>query len=202
MIQIQDLFENGKPNIVLKTFNGFIIKELLLSFYFRKQFKIRKYCSRHKILVIVSNIDFYSRVDMGRDPKNLVFQFVPISKPQCNKWTKCQVKNVILFFFPGIRDTTGKSVVYYYYRVSSEMGKLLRERTNFTFFAFRSYKKAKNKRKRHKNFSQNFAFFVLRKFCIFFHKILHRFRSLSQHSFSRKYLQNTKEIFVFVRQKP
>ena len=37
---------------------------------------------------------------MGRDPKNLVFQFVPISENQCNKWAKCYFKNVIFFFFP------------------------------------------------------------------------------------------------------
>ena len=32
MIQIQDMFENGKPDIVLKTVKGFNLKKLLLSF--------------------------------------------------------------------------------------------------------------------------------------------------------------------------
>ena len=30
MIQIQDMFQNGKPDIVLKTVKGFKIKELLI----------------------------------------------------------------------------------------------------------------------------------------------------------------------------
>ena len=32
MFQIQDMFENGKPKIVLKTVRKFAIKELLLKF--------------------------------------------------------------------------------------------------------------------------------------------------------------------------
>ena len=36
MIQIQDMFENGKPDIVLKTVKGFHIKELLMWFDLRK----------------------------------------------------------------------------------------------------------------------------------------------------------------------
>ena len=36
----------------------------------------------NKMLVIVFNIEFYSEY-MGRDPKNPVFQFVPISRTQC-----------------------------------------------------------------------------------------------------------------------
>ena len=61
MIQIQDIFENGKSDIVLKTVKGF--KSSFYNFYFRKKsFKlvILLLVILIKMLVLVFIIDFYS----------------------------------------------------------------------------------------------------------------------------------------------
>ena len=66
MFQIQDIFENGKPDIVLEK---------------KFKFGIVVFFMFNKMLVIV----FFSTftLDMGWDPKNPVFQFEPISNTQC-----------------------------------------------------------------------------------------------------------------------
>ena len=68
MIPIQDMFENGKPGIVLKTVKGLNIKRtpeiLLLS---KNSFKlgIGVLVMFNKMLVIVFILDFYSRFGPG-----------------------------------------------------------------------------------------------------------------------------------------
>ena len=68
MVQIQDMFENGKPNIVLK----------------KVSLKLGTV-----VLVIVYNIDFYSGYGPGSKKTQSFMQFVPISNTQCYKWAKC-----------------------------------------------------------------------------------------------------------------
>ena len=83
IIQIRDNFENGKPDIFLKKVKGFNIKrtsfKILIS---EKSFKLGIV-----VLVILYNIVFivivFTLNMQGRDPNNLVFQFVPISDTQC-----------------------------------------------------------------------------------------------------------------------
>ena len=73
MVQIQDIFKNGKPNIVLKTVKSFITKELLLYFYFNKSLKLGIFVlvMFNKILVIVFIIDFYSGYGLGSQNPSL-----------------------------------------------------------------------------------------------------------------------------------
>ena len=62
MIQIQDMFENEKPNIVLKKGKSFHIKELLFKIWISEnsfKFEIVVLEMLNKILVIVFTIDFY-----------------------------------------------------------------------------------------------------------------------------------------------
>ena len=84
MIQLQDMFENGKSDIVLKTVKSFninrtpfiiLIPKNILKLGFVVLFML------NKMLVIV----FFSTftLDMGWDSKNPVYQFVPISNIQC-----------------------------------------------------------------------------------------------------------------------
>ena len=47
MFQIQDMFENGKPVIVLKTAKRFNIKRTPLIIFILKKFKIGNCCPRH-----------------------------------------------------------------------------------------------------------------------------------------------------------
>jgi len=68
MIQIQDTFENGNPDIVLKTVMGFDIKKnSFYNFDSRKYFKLRivVLVVLNKTLVIVLAIDFYSGYGLG-----------------------------------------------------------------------------------------------------------------------------------------
>ena len=69
MIQIQDMFENGKPDIVLKTAKRFnIIRTLIMILIQKKKFKIVVLVMFNKMLVIVFNIlliDFYSGIWAG-----------------------------------------------------------------------------------------------------------------------------------------
>ena len=69
------MFENGKPVIVLKTVKRFNIKRTPLIIFILKSLKlgIVVLVMFNKMLVIVFILD------MGRDPKNPVIQFVPIS---------------------------------------------------------------------------------------------------------------------------
>ena len=68
MIQIQEMFENGKPDIVLKTFKSFNIKTnpfiILIS---EKSFKLWIYVlvMLSKMLLLVFTIDFFSRFGPG-----------------------------------------------------------------------------------------------------------------------------------------
>ena len=63
MFQIQNMFENGKPDLVLKTVKRFDIKNWTINFNFKKSFKLRivVLVMLNKMLVIVFTIDFYSR---------------------------------------------------------------------------------------------------------------------------------------------
>jgi len=77
----QDMFENGKPDIVLKPVKRFNIKKnFYYNFDYKKSLKlgIVVLVMFNKMLVIV-----YFTLDMGRDPKNHAFQFVPISDTHC-----------------------------------------------------------------------------------------------------------------------
>ena len=68
MIQIQDIFENGKPDIVLKTVMGFDIKRTsFLTLIPENCFKLRivVLVMLNKMLVIVLTIDFYSGYGLG-----------------------------------------------------------------------------------------------------------------------------------------
>ena len=68
MIQIQDIFENGKPDIVLKTVMGFDIKRTpFLTLIPENSFKLRivVLVMLNKMLVIVLTIDFYSGYGLG-----------------------------------------------------------------------------------------------------------------------------------------
>ena len=73
------MFENGKPNIVLKTVKGFNLKNSYYNLIPETSFKfgIVVLVMLNKRLVIVLLSIF--TLDTGRDPKNPVFQFVPIS---------------------------------------------------------------------------------------------------------------------------
>ena len=73
------MFENGKPVIVLKTVKRFNIKRTPLIIFILKSLKlgIVVLVMFNKMLVIVFILE------MGRDPKNPVFQFVPISNTHC-----------------------------------------------------------------------------------------------------------------------
>ena len=67
-IQIQDIFENGKPDIVLKTVMGFDIKRTpFLTLIPENCFKLRivVLVMLNKMLVIVLTIDFYSGYGLG-----------------------------------------------------------------------------------------------------------------------------------------
>ena len=68
MFQIQDIFENGKPNIVLKTVKRFNIKRTLIIILIKKSLilGIVVLVMFNKMLVIVLLPTF--TVDMGRDP--------------------------------------------------------------------------------------------------------------------------------------
>ena len=78
------MFENGKPDIVLKTVMRFNIKRThIINLILKKSLKlgIVVLFMFNKMLVIVFTIDFYSGIilDIGQDPKIPVFQLVPIS---------------------------------------------------------------------------------------------------------------------------
>ena len=47
MFQIQDMFENVIPDIVLKTVKGFILKNSFNNFDFREKVFTRNCCTRH-----------------------------------------------------------------------------------------------------------------------------------------------------------
>ena len=47
MIQIQDMFENGKPGIVLKTVKRLNIKRTPILILIKKKFKIKNFWPRH-----------------------------------------------------------------------------------------------------------------------------------------------------------
>ena len=87
MIQIQEMFENGKSDNVLKAVKSFNINItpfiILIS---KKSLKlgIVVLVMLNKVLVIVFFSTFI--LDMGWDSKNPVYQFVPISNIQCYKW--------------------------------------------------------------------------------------------------------------------
>ena len=57
MFQIQNMFENGKPDFVLKTAKRFDIKNWTINFNFKKNFKLRivVLVIFNKMLVIVFN---------------------------------------------------------------------------------------------------------------------------------------------------
>ena len=61
------MFQNGKPDTVLKTVKRFNIKELLLYFLFQKSLKLGNVVlvMFNKMLVIVSIIDFKSGYVLG-----------------------------------------------------------------------------------------------------------------------------------------
>ena len=68
MIRIQDMFENGKLDIVLKTVKGINIKRTpFIIFIPENSFKwgIVVLVMLNKMLVIVFTIDFYSRYGLG-----------------------------------------------------------------------------------------------------------------------------------------
>ena len=68
MIQIQDMFENGKPDIVLKTVKGFHIKRtpfMILIEGNSLKFRIIVIVMLNIMLVIVFTIDFYSQYGPG-----------------------------------------------------------------------------------------------------------------------------------------
>ena len=68
MIQIQDMLENGKPNIVLKTVMGFNIKSTpFITLIPENSFKLRivVLVMLNKMLVIVLTTDFYSGYGLG-----------------------------------------------------------------------------------------------------------------------------------------
>ena len=68
MIQIQDMFENGKPDIVLKTFKGFNLKKtpfIILIPENSLKLGIVVFVMLNKMLVIDLIIDFYSRFGPG-----------------------------------------------------------------------------------------------------------------------------------------
>ena len=68
MILLLDMFENGKPNIVLKSVNGFNIKRThFIILIPENSFKlgIVVLVILIKMLVIVFIIDFYSRYGLG-----------------------------------------------------------------------------------------------------------------------------------------
>ena len=68
MIQIQDMFENEKPEIVLKTAKGFNMERtpfIILIKEYRLKFGIIVLVMLNKMLVIVFTIDFYSQYKPG-----------------------------------------------------------------------------------------------------------------------------------------
>ena len=68
MIQIQDMFENGKPDIVLKTAKRFNIIRTPIIILIQNKFKIVVPVMFNKMLVLVFNIlliDFYSGIWAG-----------------------------------------------------------------------------------------------------------------------------------------
>ena len=82
MIQIQDMFENGKPDIVLKTAKGFDKKNSFYNLDSRENsfiLGIVVLVQINKILVIVFIIDFISGYGSGSH----IVHFVSISNTQC-----------------------------------------------------------------------------------------------------------------------
>ena len=68
MFQIQDMLENGKPNIVLKTVKRFNIKRTrIIIFISKKSLKLGMVVlvMFNKMLVIILIIDFYSGYGPG-----------------------------------------------------------------------------------------------------------------------------------------
>ena len=68
MIQIQDMFENGKPDIVLKTVKGFNIWRtpyIILILENSLKFGIVVLVMLNKMLVLVFTLDFYSLYEPG-----------------------------------------------------------------------------------------------------------------------------------------
>ena len=68
MIQIQDMFEDGKPDIVLKTVKRFNLKRTpIIILIPENSFKLRivVLVMLNKMLVIILIIDFYSRFGLG-----------------------------------------------------------------------------------------------------------------------------------------
>ena len=82
MIQIQDMYENGKPDTVFKTVKSFNLKItpfIILTLDNSLEFEIVVLVILNKMLVVV--FDFYS--GYGPRSQSPVFQFVPISNTQC-----------------------------------------------------------------------------------------------------------------------
>ena len=77
------MFENGKPDIVLKTVKGFNLKNSYYNLIPETSFKfgIVVLVMLNKRLVIVLIIDFYSGYGLGS--YNPVFQFVLNANTQC-----------------------------------------------------------------------------------------------------------------------
>ncbi len=70
MIQIQEMFKNGKPDIVLKTVKGFDIKRTPFTFFIQEnslKFGIGVLVMIYKILVIVFTINFYFKINWNFD---------------------------------------------------------------------------------------------------------------------------------------
>ena len=68
MIQIQDMFENGKPDIVLKTVKGFYKKRTPFMILIQEnslKLGIVVIVMLNIMLVIVFTIDFYSQYKLG-----------------------------------------------------------------------------------------------------------------------------------------
>ena len=74
VFQIQEMFENGKPDIVMKTFKKFNIKRTrIIILILKKSLKLRiaVLVMFNKMLVIVLIIDFYSGYKLGSQKPSL-----------------------------------------------------------------------------------------------------------------------------------
>ena len=74
MIPIEDMFDNGKPGIVLKTIKGVNIKTNSLCCLLESSLKLGIVV----LVMFIKMLYFLSTftLDMGRDSKNPIFQFV------------------------------------------------------------------------------------------------------------------------------
>ena len=81
------MFENGKPNIVLKTVKEFNIKRTPIIILIKKVKWLYLSCLIKQFLLSTYTLD------MGRDSKNPVFQFVPISNTHCQNLELLEISN-------------------------------------------------------------------------------------------------------------